>query len=85
MPAYPNTIHESLKIKALGPLMDVNMDDIHPVTVLVGESGSGKSLILKVLSMMRHVCKMELIRRALKISGINKTSISIRKDSYLAI
>jgi hypothetical protein len=84
MPAYPNTIHESLKIKALGPLMDVIMDDIHPVTVLVGESGSGKSLILKVLAMMRHVCKMELIRRALKISGINKTSISIRKDSYLA-
>ena len=64
--------------------MDVIMDDIHPVTVLVGESGSGKSLILKVLAMMRHVCKMELIRRALKISGINKTSISIRKDSYLA-
>ena len=84
MPAYPYTIHESLKIKALGPLLDVVLDDIRPVTVLVGESGSGKSLILKVLAMMRHVCKMELIRRALKISGVNKTSISIRKDSYLA-
>lgn len=83
MPAYPYTIHESLKIRALGPLMDVVLDDIHPVTVLVGESGSGKSLILKVLAMMRHVCKMGLIRRALKISGVNKTSISIRKDSYL--
>ena len=34
--------------------------------------------------MMRHVCKKELIRRALKLSGINRTSISIRKDSYLA-
>lgn len=84
MPAYPYTIHESLKIKALGPLLDVVLDDIRPVTVLVGESGSGKSLILKILAMMRHVCKMELIRRALKISGVNKTSISIRKDSYLA-
>ena len=83
MSAYPYTIHESLKIRALGPLVDVVLDDIRPVTVLVGESGSGKSLVLKVLAMMRHVCKMELIRRALKISGVNKTSISIRKDSYL--
>ena len=84
MPSNSRQIHESLKIRGLGPLVDVVLDDIRPVTVLVGESGSGKSLILKVLAMMRHVCKKELIRRALKLSGINRTSISIRKDSYLA-
>lgn len=84
MPLNLHKIHESLKIKGLGPLVDVILDDIRPVTVLIGESGSGKSLILKVLAMMRHVCKKELIRRALKLSGINRTSISIRKDSYLA-
>ncbi len=82
---FPYTIHESLEIRGLGPLVDVMLDDIRPVTVLVGESGSGKSLILKVLAMMRHVCKMEMIRRALKKkSGVKKTSISIRKNSYLA-
>ncbi|MBQ7652303.1 MAG: hypothetical protein IJS15_15190, partial [Victivallales bacterium] len=63
MPTYPDIVHESLRIRALGPLVDVVLDDIRPVTVLVGESGSGKSLILKVLAMMRHVCKKELIRR----------------------
>ena len=84
MPSNLRQIHESLKIRGLGPLEDVVLDDIRPVSVLVGESGSGKSLILKVLAMMRHVGKKELIRRALKLSGINRTSISIRKDSYLA-
>ncbi len=74
---------ESLTIKNLGPLSNVVMADIRPVMVLLGKSGSGKSLILKVLAMMRHVCKRQLIRRALKASGVKKTSFRIRKDSYL--
>ncbi|MCS2468216.1 hypothetical protein NXW47_25775 [Bacteroides thetaiotaomicron] len=28
-----------------------------PFTFFIGESGSGKSTILKVLAMMRHMCK----------------------------
>ena len=76
-------MHESLLIKNLGPLSNVVMDDIRAVLVLVGASGSGKSLILKVLAMMRHVCKRQLIRRAMKLSGAKKTSFRLRKDSYL--
>ena len=74
---------ETLVIRNLGPLTDVVLDDIRPVMVLLGKSGSGKSLILKALAMMRHVCKKQLIRRALKASGVSKTSFRIRKDSYL--
>jgi len=84
MPSITHTIHESLKIKDLGPLVDVVINNIWPVTVLIGESGSGKSLILKILAMMRHVCKKQLIRRVLKISGVKKTSFRIPKDSYLS-
>ena len=73
---------ESLIIRNLGPLTDVVLDDVRPILVLLGKSGSGKSLILKVLSMLRHVCKKQLIRRALKASGVTKT-FRIRKDSYL--
>ena len=76
-------MHESLLIKNLGPLSNVVMDDIRAVLVLVGASGSGKSLILKVLAMMRHVCKRQLIRRAMKLSGVKRASFRIRKDSYL--
>jgi len=74
---------ESLYIKNLGPLSDVRMDEIRPVMVLVGETGSGKSLLLKTLAMMRHVCKMHLLRRALKNSGVRRTHFRIRRDSYL--
>lgn len=77
------TMAESLVIKNLGPLTNVVLADIRPVMVLIGKSGSGKSLILKILAMMRHVCKRQLIRRALKASGVKKTSFRIRKDSYL--
>ena len=76
-------MHESLIIKNLGPLSNVFMNDIRAVLVLVGASGSGKSLILKVLAMMRHVCKRQLIRRAMKLSGVKRVSFRIRKDSYL--
>lgn len=76
-------MHESLIIKNLGPLSNVVMDDIRAVLVLVGASGNGKSLILKVLAMMRHVCKRQLIRRAMKLSGVRRASFRIRKDSYL--
>lgn len=76
-------IQESLKIKNFGPLKNVVMENIRPVMVLLGRSGSGKSLILKILAMMRHVCKKQFIRRAWNLSGMTKTSFRIRKDSYL--
>ena len=48
---------EYLSIKSFGPIKDVKLDNIKPFTFFIGESGSGKSTILKVLAMMRHMCK----------------------------
>lgn len=74
-------IHERLIIRNLGPIREACLD-IAPVTVLVGETGSGKSLVAKTLAMMRHVCKMQLIRQALRRAGLRKSTFRLRKDSY---
>ncbi|HAK75961.1 MAG TPA: ATP-binding protein, partial [Runella sp.] len=38
---------ESIKIKNLGPIKDIYINDIKPLTILIGESGSGKSTLMK--------------------------------------
>ena len=76
-------IKETLRIKNIGPLRDAKLDDIRPVMVLVGATGAGKSLILKILAMMRHVAKKQIIRRALKASGVTKSVFRLRRDTYL--
>ena len=44
---------ESLLIRNLGPIHEVELNDISPLMVLVGESGGGKSTILKVLALFQ--------------------------------
>lgn len=76
-------ISEDLVIQNLGPLRDVHIQ-IKPMTLLLGKTGAGKSLTLKVLAMMRHICKMTIVRHALKVSGVKKkSSFRLREDSYL--
>ena len=48
-------IKESLYIQNLGPVKEVILDDITPLTVLIGKSGCGKSTVMKVLSICRWV------------------------------
>ena len=72
---------ETLMIQSLGPLRDVALD-IAPTTVLLGKSGAGKSLTLKVLAMMRHIAKMNIIRQAVKIAGARRTGFHLNKESY---
>ena len=49
---------EYLSIKSFGPIKDVKLDNIKPFTFFIGEFRIvGKSTILKVLAMMRHMCK----------------------------
>lgn len=72
---------ETLTIHSLGPLRDVSLD-IAPTTVLLGKSGAGKSLTIKVLAMMRHIAKMNIIRQAVKIAGARRTGFHLTKESY---
>ena len=41
---------ESIHIKNLGPIKDIFIADIKPLTVLIGESGSGKSTLMKAIA-----------------------------------
>ena len=50
-------MNEYLLIENFGPIDEVILDDIRPLTVFIGESGSGKSTIMKVLSLFRWMYK----------------------------
>lgn len=66
-------LKESLIIENFGPLKNVRLDDIVPMTVFVGESGSGKSSIMKVLVLFRWIYKKLCIRSYLRNSGMQKS------------
>ncbi len=74
---------ESIRIKNLGPLKDVEVDDVRPLTVIIGESGSGKSLFMKVLSLVRFIYKKLNVRCFLLNSGFKRSPFRIRLDSML--
>lgn len=74
---------ESLEIKNVGPLKDVYIDDIKPLTVFIGESACGKSTLMKVLIFMRYVYKMLNIRWYLKNSGIQRSPFKLSLDALL--
>lgn len=65
-------MQESIYIKNLGPIKEIRIDSIKPLTVLVGESGSGKSTLMKCISMFRYLFKMENIRSYLFHSKISR-------------
>jgi AAA15 family ATPase/GTPase len=64
---------ESIHIKNLGPIKDINIERIQPFTVLIGESGSGKSTLMKAIALFRWIYKMQNIRSYLKHSNISKS------------
>lgn len=74
---------EYLKIKNFGPIEDVELDNIAPLTILVGNSGSGKSTILKVLSLFRWIYKRVVLRSYVKQAKINKTGLGIQIKTLL--
>lgn len=74
---------ESVKIRNLGPLRDIEISDIRPMTVLIGPSGSGKSLLMKTLILFRYIYKMLNIRWYLRNSNINKSPFSLAIANYL--
>lgn len=64
---------ESIHIKNVGPIRDLHIKDIRPLTVLIGASATGKSTLMKVLTLMRYIYKMENIRSYLLNSEIKRS------------
>lgn len=74
---------EGIRIKNLGPIKDIHIEELKPTTVLIGESGSGKSTLMKVIALFRWIYKMHNIRSYLKQSNISGTPFRYRMDTYL--
>lgn len=69
---------EYLLIKNFGPITEIELEDIRPLTVLIGESGSGKSTVMKVLSLFRWIYKRVNLRSYLKHAKIKRTRIGFK-------
>ena len=59
---------ERLIVKDFGPIVEAEIE-IKPFMVFIGESGSGKSVILKLLSLFRWICKKNHLRLFAKNLG----------------
>lgn len=75
---------ESIKIRNLGPLKDIEIRDIKPMTVLIGETGCGKSLLMKTLILFRYIYKMLNIRWYLRNSNVNKSRFKLSIGNFLS-
>ena len=75
---------ESIIIRNFGPINEVEIENIRPLTILIGESGSGKSTVMKVLVLFRWIYKMVNIRSYLKHAGITKSPFTFDFDRYLS-
>lgn len=74
---------EYLRIQNFGPIVDIELDNIRPFTILIGESGSGKSTVMKVLSMFRWIYKRVVLRSYVRQAKIKKTGIGIQMKTLL--
>lgn len=73
---------ESIHIKNLGPIDEIFIEDIKPITILIGESGSGKSTLMKAIALFRWIFKMHNIRSYLRRSKVSKSPFRFRMDTY---
>ena len=74
---------ESIFIQHVGPLKEIEIADIRPLTVLIGESGSGKSTLMKIIVLMRYIYKMLNIRCYLKNAGISRSPFRLKIENLL--
>lgn len=74
---------EYLQITNFGPIEEVIIEDIRPLTIFIGESGSGKSTIMKILSLFRWMYKRVNLRSYLKHAGIKKTGLKFKIQPLL--
>lgn len=76
-------IKESLKVKNVGALKQVDLKELKPLTVLIGASASGKSTLMKVIALMRYIYKRVNIKAYLKNSQIDGAIFFIRFQDFL--
>ena len=76
-------MQESIIIRNFGPIKDIEIEDIRPLTVFIGESGSGKSTIMKVIVLFRWIYKMVNIRSYLKHANITESPFKFDFKEYL--
>lgn len=74
---------EYLKIVNFGPIAEIELSNIAPLTVFIGESGSGKSTVMKVLSLFRWMYKRVNLRSFIKHSKIKNTKIGFKTAALL--
>lgn len=74
---------EYLRIENFGPIVDIELNDIRPLTVFIGESGSGKSTIMKVLALFRWIFKRVNLRSFIKLSGIKNSKLGFKTTPLL--
>jgi predicted ATPase len=76
-------MQESIIIRNFGPIKEIEIKDIRPLTVFIGESGSGKSTIMKIMVLFRWIYKMLNIRSYLKYANISQSPFSFNFGQYL--
>lgn len=74
---------ESIYIKNVGPIRELRIDDIRPLTILIGASATGKSTLMKILTLMRYIYKMENIRSYLLNSEIKRSPFRLEFKNLL--
>ena len=76
-------LRESIYIKSVGSIREIEIEELKPLTLFVGKTASGKSTILKVVVLMRYLYKMVNIRSYLKNAKIPKSPFRFRLDKLL--
>lgn len=76
-------IRESLKVKNVGALRNVNLEELKPITILIGASASGKSTLMKIIILMRFIYKRVNIKAYLRNSNIDGAIFYIRFQDFL--
>lgn len=78
-----NNISEHIYIKNLGPISEIEINDLLPITFFIGDSGSGKSTLIKTIALFRWLNKMINIRSYLKNVGISKSPFTFDSGTLL--